>query len=323
MISEQLLQGDLSCLQKTKGIIANIERYAINDGNGVRTTVFTKGCYLRCKWCSNPETQKFHSEMTFFPDKCIGCRNCFRLCPYGALAEDLSVDRRICEGCYQRENSFACTRQCYPGCRKRTGEEKSVQDVYDIVKRDVPFYESSGGGVTISGGEPMAQPEFTYALLRTLTERWIDTAIETCGYAEKQDYEKVAPYLNTVFMDVKHINSEKHKLWTGQGNEKILENVKYVDKLAGEHGMSFYIRTPVIPRFNDTEEELEGIARFVSRELKNITGMELLPYHKLGRGKYYSLGRAYSMEDAEAPDEIRMKVLQGVLAKYDIPIYQF
>ena len=323
MISEQLLHGDINQLMEVKGNVANIERYAINDGNGVRTTVFTKGCYLRCKWCSNPETQQFHSEMTFFPDKCIGCRNCFRLCPYGAIGEDLNADRTICAKCHQQEKAFVCTEKCYPGCRKVTGEQKTVREVYDIVKRDVSFYESSGGGVTLSGGEPLAQPEFAYALLRTLTERWIDTAIETCGYAEKQDYEKVVPYLNTIFMDIKHMDPQKHKAWTGQRNEKILENIRYVDELAGSCGSRLFIRTPVIPGFNDSPDEIRAIAEFAGRELKHLTGMELLPYHKLGRGKYYSLGRTYPMEDTETPDSAHMEMLNAILAECDIPVYQF
>lgn len=323
MISDQLIHGSMDQLLDIKGTAANVERYAINDGNGVRTTVFLKGCYLRCRWCSNPETQQFYPEMTFFPDKCIGCGNCLRLCPYGALGETLIADREICGRCDLREQAFACTQKCYPGCRKKTGEEKSVGEIYEIVKRDVPFYESSGGGVTLSGGEPMAQPEFTYALLRVFTERWIDTAMETCGFAEKEDYEKVMPYLDTVFMDIKHMHSTKHKEWTGRPNEKILENIKYVDELAGIYGTRLFIRTPVVPGLNDKPEEIREIAQFVSRELKHITGMELLAYHKLGRGKYYSLGRDYLMEDTETPDDLHMKMLNEVLTEYEIPIYQF
>lgn len=323
MISDNLIHGDFQRLLEVTGNVANLERYAINDGNGVRTTVFTKGCYLRCRWCSNPETQEFYSEMTFFPDKCIACKNCLRLCPYHAMGEDLIADREICAGCHLREQPFACTSMCYPGCRKITGEKKTVREVYDLVKRDVPFYESSGGGVTLSGGEPMAQPEFTYALLRVLKERWIDTAIETCGFARKEDFQACAPYLDTVFMDIKHMDPDKHKAWTGQGNESILRNAKLMDELAGHYGNRLFFRVPVIPGFNEKPDEIEVIARFVAGELKHVTGMELLPYHKLGRGKYYSLGRPYPMEDTETPDEGYMDMLNGILGKYDIPVYQF
>lgn len=198
----------------------------------------------------------------------------------------------------------------------------SVREVYEAVKRDVPFYEGSGGGVTLSGGEPMAQPEFAYALIRTLTEHWISTAIETCGYAEKEDYEKIVPYLDTIFMDIKHMDSEKHQAWTGAGNEKILENIRYVDKLAGVYGNKLFIRVPVIPGFNDSLEEMAKTAQFAAG-CQNLTGMELLPYHKLGRGKYYSLGREYPLEDMAPPPAEHMAKLLEIVAGYDIPVYKF
>lgn len=323
MIRDELLTSSFDALMMQEGIVANIERYAINDGSGVRTTVFTKGCYLKCRWCSNPETQLFSPEITFFPDKCILCKNCMKNCPYGAISEDLITDRTICKNCHNREDAFACTKKCYIGCRKVTGDRMTVQQVYDIVKRDVPFYEASGGGVTLSGGEPMAQPEFTYALLRVLTERWIHTGIETCGYAEKEDYEKVLPYLDVIFMDIKHMDSRKHLEWTGQKNEKILDNIQFVDEKVKEYGIQLFIRVPVIPGFNDEKNDIEEIAKFVSANCKNITGMELLPYHKLGRGKYYSLGREYLLEDVKTPSAEYMHELNTILAKYDIPIYKF
>lgn len=199
----------------------------------------------------------------------------------------------------------------------------TVKQVYDRVKRDVPFYEASGGGVTLSGGEPMVRPEFAYALLRTLTERWIDTAIETCGYAKTEDYEQIVPYLNTIFMDLKHMNSEKHKQWTGHGNELILMNIKRVNDMIPVYGNRMFIRIPIIPGFNDKPEEVEETAAFVAKNCTNITGMELLPYHKLGRGKYYSLGREYEMESTVPPTTEKMNELNEILNKYDIPIFKF
>ena len=193
MIRKELLNAGIEELEEQAGIVANIERYAINDGNGVRTTVFLKGCQLRCRWCSNPETQAFFPEMSFFPDKCIACRKCQKLCPVQALDEQLVADRKLCRDCYKRDQAFACTKQCYTKCRKITGEHMSARQVYEEVRRDVQFYEASGGGVTLSGGEPMAQPDFAYAMLRIFTERWIDTAIETCGFAEKEDYIQTVP----------------------------------------------------------------------------------------------------------------------------------
>ena len=305
------------------GKVTDIERYAINDGFGLRTTVFLKGCPLRCKWCSNPETQEFYPEMVFFGDKCIDCGACKVLCLYGALENGLEAERSICKECYMRKEAFACVRKCYPKCRKVVGENKSVEDVLDVVKRDLPFYRRSGGGVTLSGGEPMAQPEFVLALLKAFSENWIDTAIETCGIGETQHYEKIAPWLDFAFIDLKHVESEKHKEWTGVGNEKIKKNIVRMDQLSGEFGFELIIRTPVIPGFNDTKEDTAKIAEFVSENCKHYKGMELLPYHKLGRGKYTCLGREYELEDFKIPSEQYMMELNGILERQGIPIYKF
>ena len=322
MINKKILEASFEELEKVAGGIANIERYAINDGNGVRTTVFFKGCYLRCKWCSNPETQIFTPEMSFFSDKCIGCQNCVRLCKYHALDKGLIADRNICATCYERDEPFVCTKQCYPKCRIITGKSYTVGTIYDQVKKDYAFYKSSGGGVTLSGGEPMAQPNLAYALLKTLTNKWIDTAIETCGFAEKEDYEYTIPYINTVFIDIKNMDSRQHKIWTGQGNEKILSNILRISELTKEYGQKLFIRVPIIPGFNDSNKNIEETVDFVTK-LDNVTGMELLPYHKLGRGKYYSLGRKYFMEDTVSPSDARMQELNEIIAKHNIPIYKF
>lgn len=317
---------DIFSNKETAGVtgrVTNIERYAINDGYGVRTTVFLKGCPLRCRWCCNPETQEFYPEMVFFKDKCIGCGACIANCPYGALKNSADPDREICRGCHHREQPFACVKECCPQCKKIVGEEQSVQEIVDVVKRDLPFYQRSGGGVTLSGGEPLAQPEFCYALLKSLCENWIDTAIETCGMGQTKDYERIAPYLKFVFMDLKSMNEEKHKQWTNGSSRLILKNLKVMDSLAGEYGFQLIVRTPVIPEFNDTTEDIRQIAAFLAGELGNLTGAELLPYHKLGRGKYISLGREYELEKLECPTEEQMEEYRKILAAYHIPVYEF
>lgn len=310
-------------LYQVTGLITDIERYAINDGFGLRTTVFLKGCPLRCKWCSNPETQRFNQEMVFFQDKCIGCGACIKLCEYGALGRDLIADRSICDTCYKRDKAFKCIEKCYPKCRKIVGDSMTVKEVVDVVKRDMPFYQLSGGGVTLSGGEPLAQPEYAHALLKALCENWIDTAIETCGVGEKQDYERLAPYLKFVFIDLKAYDSRRHIEWTGADNTKIKENIILLDTLAARYGYELIIRIPVIPGFNDSDEEIGSIAAFVSENCKNYKGMELLPYHKLGRGKYTSLGREYELSDVTVPSDARMLELNKILSKFDINIYKF
>ncbi len=323
MISQELLNSGSERLQVVEGLTANIERYAINDGYGLRTTVFLKGCPLRCRWCSNPETQEYYQEMSFFQDKCIGCGACISACPKGAIPKNMLADRAVCDLCHNDLDAFACTRVCYAECRKVTGDRQTAKQVVDIVKRDMAFYELSGGGVTISGGEPLAQPEFTYALLRLFVQNWIDTAIETCAFGKREDIEAIAPYLNFVFVDLKHVNAKKHMEWTDFPNEVALENIKLFDTLAAKHGFKLLLRVPVIPDFNDQPEEIGEIGDFVLDNLKNLTGMELLPYHKLGRGKYTSLGRECKLADLNVPSEGQMNALNRVLFDRGIELYQF
>lgn len=306
-----------------KGMVSNIERYAINDGFGLRTTVFLKGCPLRCRWCCNPETQKTYPEMVFFPDKCIRCGACIAGCPQHAIDDNLQADRALCHTCYQSAQPFACTISCYPECRKQSGIEMSLDEVAQAVERDRALYRRSGGGVTLSGGEPLLQGEFAYQLCKRFAQTRIDIALETCGAAKAEDCRRIAPFLSFLFFDIKHMDSDKHRLWTGHGNESILQNAVLLDGLAAEYGFSLVFRIPVIPGFNDTPEEISQICRFVKQNMKAYKGMELLAYHKLGRGKYQSLGRPYPMGDAPAPSGGQMIVLQQVFRNIGITRYEF
>lgn len=309
--------------QQLSGMISNVERYALNDGLGVRTTMFLKGCPLRCKWCSNPETQDPREEFMFFEDNCISCGACMLSCPYGALTDKAEPDWKICRGCAEREDAFACVKTCYAKSRKVSGQKQSVEDVVDAAKRDMAFYIKSGGGVTISGGEPLTQPEFLKALLKKLKENWINTAIETCGMGSVETCKEIAPYVDMVFFDLKCMSGKKHKEWTGTDNAKILENFLVMSQLARENSFELIARTPVIPGFNDTEKDIEEIALFLQKAGDGISGYELLPYHRLGRGKYRSLGRNYELEDLVSPSDELMEKLNQKASGYGIKMCRF
>ena len=245
---------------QTKGRIFDIQRFSVHDGPGIRTIVFLKGCFLRCRWCCNPEGQEFGiQEMTM------------------------------------------------NGKTKVVGQDITVEDVLDIVERDRIYYGRSGGGMTLSGGECLGQIDFARDLLRGAKERGINTAIESTGFASWDKIEQLAPYLDVYLMDIKHMDSQKHKEFTSQPNELILENAK---KIAQKFN-KLIIRTPVIPTFNATVEEIRAIAKYAKSI--GVKEMHILPYHRLGKDKYYGLNRSYSMEEIEPPSKELMYELLRVV----------
>lgn len=327
MMRQEVLNYSLERLGKISGIITEIERYGIHDGPGIRTVVFLKGCPLRCSWCCNPETQVKYIETAYFDDRCIGCGRCSKDCPYSAITiqgEGMFTDYTVCrEHCYGEKEQFPCTRHCYTGARKTIGEPMTVQQLYEKLSRDISFYENTGGGITVSGGEPILQPEYLYAVLRYCKENWVDTALETCGIGNIEDYECIAPYLDTLFVDVKSMDTGRHKRWTGCGNTGILTSVQHLSRMASEFDFEMYVRVPVIPGFNDTAEDILEIGRFVRDKCPGARGVELLPYHKLGRGKYKSLGREYMIHSLEPPKEEKMDELRAVLLGLGLKLYKF
>jgi len=327
MIDLKLLDAPLSDLEKVRGTITEIERYGIHDGPGIRSIVFLKGCPLRCAWCCNPETQNADIEMAYFEDKCIGCGRCIKECPHGAVCckdGKIVTDRDICKDkCYGKVTDFPCMKKCYSFARRALGEVKNVLDVYKEVARDQNFYQDTGGGLTISGGEPMMQPEFVYSLLKYCKDKWIDTAMETCGNALTEDYEKVAPYLDVLYMDLKNMDSARHKEWMQRENVLILNNIRRLSELALHYNFKMYVRIPVIPGFNDTEKNIIETGTFIKEECKGVLGMELLPYHNLGRSKYKSLEREYSLNDLQPPENKKMDKFNNILLEMGIKVYQF
>ena len=292
--------------RKVTGIVFNIQKYSVHDGPGIRTIVFTKGCPLSCRWCSNPESQLLKPQMAFNATRCIGtdkCHYCIPACPYQSITSEgnaLNIDCTHCTEC----ETIACSKACPAGSIITYGQERTVEDVLNAVAQDAIFYSRSGGGMTISGGEPLFQKEFALALLREARRRRIKTAIETCGCYEWERLEEAAPLLNNVLYDVKHTDTEKHKWATGVGNELILANLKKLVETFPE--LPVQVRTPVIPGFNDDEETARSIGKLL-KGYANVS-FEALPYHRLGTQKYAFLGREYPMGEVSLPAGLAERV---------------
>ncbi len=268
------------------GLIFDIQQFSVHDGPGIRTTVFFKGCNLRCAWCHNPESMKGSPELQIYPEKCIHCGRCLEICAIRCNSLDnneLHHAREACLACGD------CAESCYAGCRQITGRSMHADEVLKVIQRDMPFYQRSGGGVTFSGGEPLLQHEFLLQLLQQSRERLLlHTAVDTAGHVPFAWYEKILPHVSLFLYDLKVMNDALHKEYTGVSNALILENLR---KLAvGTH--EIIIRIPVIPGVNDNADNMRQTAELLS-DLKGIRLVELLPFHPLGESKYRSLGMKY------------------------------
>lgn len=274
--------------------VLNIERHALHDGPGIRTLVFLMGCPLQCQWCSNPEAQSSGPILIYNQEVCTACGLCVETCPTGAISkteQGIVNDRRRCTGC------GTCVPVCPVEARSIAGTCMSTAEILQVILRDEVFYRHSSGGVTVSGGEPMLRAEFLGHLFQRCQDRGIHTAIETCGQCEWEDFQRILPVTDLFLFDVKHMDSEKHKQKTGAGNGRILDNLTRLSRTES----SVIIRVPVIPGFNDSEEELQRIVVFV-RSLHTIGEIHLLPYHSLGIGKYRKTEREYELSDLQPPD---------------------
>lgn len=292
------------------GFVFNIQHYSIHDGPGIRTLVFLKGCPLKCKWCSNPESQQLYPEHALNMNKCIGidqCNRCSEICPNSAIVKNKSgkikIDRYLCDKC------FRCADACPSKALNVFGKLMSVDEVLEVVEKDSIFYSRSEGGVTVSGGEALMQADFTAELLREAKRRRIDTSLETSGYADWYSVEKVCRHLDSVFYDIKCMDLSKHKKYTGVANIKILENFKKL--CAAFTNMPVTVRTPVIPGFNDTEEDILSVINFI-KGFPNVK-YELLEYHRLGEPKYGYIGREYPLSGTPAIKKERMEALRKLV----------
>lgn len=265
------------------GTIFNIQRYSIHDGPGIRTLVFMKGCPISCIWCANPEGQYFKPALQFLEKKCVGCYHCVPTCPEGAItitSNGIYWDKEYCQDCFQ------CVSACLYGARERCGTAYSVDELLKIIARDSTYYRKSGGGVTFSGGEPLSQQLFvTEALRRCKQEYGYNTAIETCGYYPWEHMRQALPYLNTIYMDLKLMDTEEHKKYTGVNNQQIIENIRLTAQSIDPSYQELIIRTPVIPGINFYEEKIRQMTEFILT-CDTIKRYELLPYHNYGEAKW-------------------------------------
>jgi pyruvate formate lyase activating enzyme len=303
--------------EAVQGWVFNVERFTLHDGPGIRTTVFLKGCPLRCLWCSNPESQERAPELTYFPDKCTSCGRCLDVCPQDALSrpapdEPVVLDYARCDACGK------CLEVCYPEALVMVGEQTTASSVAEMVARDKPFYTHSGGGVTLSGGEPLAQSRFAAEILRLCKEQGIHTVIQSSGLASTDEIDRVLAHLDLAIIDMKHIDSAVHQRLTGVKNERILNNIRYIDA----SGCSLVIQVPLIPGYNDSDEVLTGICQFAAG-LKNLVGISLLSYHALGVMKYSRLGRDYQLQDLAMPDKAYLEERIHFCEQFSIPIVRF
>ncbi len=281
--------------------ITNIQKYSIHDGDGIRTTVFFKGCPLKCVWCHNPETQRYERELQYDKEKCVGCGACAKVCPRGAITmvENKPVlDSELCTLCGK------CELYCPEGIRETVGQEYPVKALVKEIMKDRMFYEQSGGGVTLSGGEVMTMSsEYIVAIAKELKKEEISLTIDTCGYVPFERFEKILPYVDTFLYDVKVMDPKLHKKYIGVDNELILENLV---KLS-EAGARIYIRIPTVKEVNGNEQNMLDTIRFLKEHNITPAQVNLLTFHNTGSSKYPKLGMEYQGGDLHAPSTEEME----------------
>ena len=293
------------------GTVSDFKRFAVHDGDGIRTTVFLKGCPLRCVWCHNPESLSMKPELALYSDKCTLCGECAQSCPTCAHSISdgrHSLDRSVCQTCGK------CEQVCPNRALKLYGRRMSVAEVIKTVAEDRLFYESGGGGMTLSGGEPTLQPEFSLELRKAAKELGINTALDTCGFAPRETLAEMLPYTDTFLFDVKHCSDEGYLRCTGRPGKPIFDNLRFLS----DSGARIEIRIPLVPGYNDDEATLRGIGGLLSEV--RTTKVRLLPYHSYARSKYAALGLDDTLPCADSPDKSALEAAAALLREYKLNV---
>lgn len=293
------------------GTIFNVQKYSIHDGPGIRTTIFFKGCPLGCWWCHNPESLESKTEIIFLLNKCIGCQDCMKSCPNGAITfsdQGLKRDNTKCSLCLE------CVNICPTGATEQAGKKMTVEDVIKEIEKDRVFYEESGGGATFSGGESLLQIEFLDSILTACKSKGIHTALDTSGYAPWEAIVRIVDKVDLFLYDIKLMDEEKHKKYTGVSNKPILQNLK---KLAAGNS-NVWIRLPIIPGVNDDEENIEKTGAFISS--LNLRDVFLLPYHTIAMDKYTRLGKIYQLSALQPHSDKQMEDVSQKLKAFGLNV---